>query len=419
VYEAAAFPYFHDLLFYLMGERNTFDQAVALAEELSSVTEDVIDARRIPNFPELVRRLSPRQLAFFCRFLLAVVYEPDNVSFTMTCVSDLLALGPNRFPTEVKTSDVNQAILLAVPGFAQRLVKLVGGHKVPLALAAAARLGQDIPMATMDSPSAMIQHLFGQGYTGESLEENLRDFRADPMSLALVRLPAMPEAGYTEPTVVSNKALVIASHQSEIIIVIGSLLAGKRRADAQRVLARAGLLPALLKMFDEIEWGREPEHTHVHGPSCECNPESSMRIQLLRLIHSYTDILLPSALPFKRLLLSDEERQLEGMDTHAPEHGVPSATECPGLLTRIITTLMSNPPDVSYRYWFTPCIEGFLRGMPQPDRTFVLKSGILQHLVTDVVSEGFKVQRQPSLVCGYLTVCCAASHHHVLGLVFF
>jgi hypothetical protein len=28
---------------------------------------------------------------------------------------------------------------------------------------------------------------------------------------------------------------------------------------------------------------------HIHGPSCDCNPESALRVQYLRLVHNFYD----------------------------------------------------------------------------------------------------------------------------------
>ena len=40
-------------------------------------------------------------------------------------------------------------------------------------------------------------------------------------------------------------------------------------------------MPALLRMFDRMDWRRPPTapFERIHGPGCECNPESALRIQ--------------------------------------------------------------------------------------------------------------------------------------------
>ena len=48
-----------------------------MAEELLAVGEETLNLKHVPNFPRLIRGLSSRQLAFFCRVLAMVVFEPE------------------------------------------------------------------------------------------------------------------------------------------------------------------------------------------------------------------------------------------------------------------------------------------------------------------------------------------------------
>lgn len=73
-----------------------------------------------------------------------------------------------------------------------------------------------------------------------------------------------------------------------------TLLAGKRKAEVQELLLELGIIPALIQMFDRMDWTRPsnstPPFERLHGPGCECNPESALRIQYLRLVHNLCDM---------------------------------------------------------------------------------------------------------------------------------
>lgn len=45
----------------------------------------------------------------------------------------------------------------------------------------------------------------------------------------------------------------------DVLVVLSSLLYGRRRVDARRRLIEAGLVPALAKMFDGMDWSNPPK----------------------------------------------------------------------------------------------------------------------------------------------------------------
>ena len=98
----------------------------------------------------------------------------------------------------------------------------------------------------------------------------------------------------------SIKALALLAHQVEVLFVMCTLLAGKRKAQVQDRLMVLDIVPALLKMFDRLDWNRAPTTSppmeRIHGPGCECNPESALRIQVFTdsptHIHKYTRTLV-------------------------------------------------------------------------------------------------------------------------------
>ncbi|CAM9147001.1 unnamed protein product [Phaeothamnion confervicola] len=112
-------------------------------------------------------------------------------------------------------------------------------------------------------------------------------------------------------------ALFLAQHQVEILFVISTLVSGHRKAEVQAALVSMGLVPVLERMFDRLSWGAPPPahdplrqaQQQIHGPGCECSPESLLRVQFLRLLQNLADRNFEGS-EVKKLLLSSEERAL-------------------------------------------------------------------------------------------------------------
>lgn len=180
-------------------------------------------------------------------------------------------------------------------------------------------------------------------------------------------------------------AMLLAPHQIELLFVLCTLLSGRRKVFIQQKFAQMGFHRVLNRMFDRMSWdappfaGRNPME-HIHGPDCECNPESAVRVQFLRLIHNFYDrdflgnmnkllILSPSEQAF---VLEDHkekrgEPKTEGENMLSEREGEPSLMLLIddgeiSLLQRIIQTLLKEPVDSVYRFWLSACLENFLRG---------------------------------------------------------
>ena len=63
----------------------------------------------------------------------------------------------------------------------------------------------------------------------------------------------------------------------------------------------------------------------------------------------------------------------------------PSAPK--GLLTKIIHVLMQERADSIYRFWLASCVESYLRGSCPEEQVFVAKTGLLRHLVGEILSD--------------------------------
>jgi len=172
------------------------------------------------------------------------------------------------------------------------------------------------------------------------------------------------------------------------LFVLCTLLGGRRKADVQDQLAELGLVEALDDMFLRLSWDAPP-HTgpnpleRIHGPGCECNPESALRVQYLRLIHNFCDRDCDNNL-HKNLMLSSEEQVMIAS-------GVGHTGKArKGLLSKIVTELMREPSDSLYKFWLASCVEAYLRGSSMKEQMFVAHSGLMLHLLKEIFSEGLR-----------------------------
>lgn len=192
-------------------------------------------------------------------------------------------------------------------------------------------------------------------------------------------------------------ALLLAPYQVEILFVLCTLLGGRRKIDAQRKFGEAGLLTALDDMFNRLSWGTTSAHNSedftgqqqqnggIHGPGCECNPESALRVQYLRLLHNLCDRDCDNY-GGRRLLLSPVEREY----IFAPRNDLPLERPGPaqyGLLSKVIDAFVNEPDDSPYKFWLASCAESYFRGSSPSEQLFAAQSGLLNHLVSDVLSE--------------------------------
>ena len=200
-------------------------------------------------------------------------------------------------------------------------------------------------------------------------------------------------------------ALLLGPYQVEVLFVLCTLLGGRRKIDAQEMLNECGVIPILDDMFQRLPWDslsptRQPisqdrdgsttggigdvQQTGIHGPGCECTPESALCVQYLRLLHNFCDRDCDNY-SGRRLLLSDQERKFvfetslnEAFDiSHLP----------PGLLSKIIAAFIGESDESPYRFWLASCVESYLRGSSPSEQAFVARSGLLKNLINDITSE--------------------------------
>ncbi|KAF6285031.1 transient receptor potential cation channel subfamily C member 4 associated protein [Rhinolophus ferrumequinum] len=111
-------------LFTLMTSKKTFLQTATLIEDILGVKKEMIRLDEVPNLSSLVSNFDQQQLANFCRILAVTISEMDTGNddkHTLLAKNaqqkKSLSLGPSA-------AEINQAALLSIPGFVERLCKL-------------------------------------------------------------------------------------------------------------------------------------------------------------------------------------------------------------------------------------------------------------------------------------------------------
>ncbi|KUF80615.1 Short transient receptor potential channel 4-associated protein [Phytophthora nicotianae] len=420
-------------LFQLMGDVRFFDNASGLVEEILAVRDEAFDLTRVPNFHTVMQSLSSRQLAFFCRVLALVVFEPEDRRLLETAKVikslELLKLRRNRMMRADNIVDRNHALIFNSPLILQRLLRVLQVQNFYFALNPvyepfSSELATSAEFATLlyhtsdrsdwDTIDRLVTHpalgssgdltilhrhhqarAAANSATGDanssSSHQHQHPFSVETAILRdLIFRNRSPDQRAREDAEaqVIMKSIVLAPYRVEVLFVLCTLLNGKRKVDFQERLAEMGLVKTLNLMFDKFQWNTtvtpNPAHEPLHGPGCDCSLDASLKIQFLRLIHNFCDRDY-SDNTSKLLLLSEQEIQLmnEGGST-------PINLDHPdkGLLSKIIHALIEQPVDSIYRFWLASCVEAFLRRAAPSEQLFVARTPLLQALITEILSGG-------------------------------
>ncbi|KAF6024045.1 TRPC4AP [Bugula neritina] len=182
-------------------------------------------------------------------------------------------------------------------------------------------------------------------------------------------------------------------YKVEAVHVLGLLLLGKHRRRTQKMVSEMKLIPGLSAVFENFVWkvrgNRTGAHDRLagHNPSCQCSPEVAIKIQVMRVIHSFCDHSEYKHLMLTRSELAEVQRinekagllQIQGLDQ------VDKNNMCKGkvgLLAKIVEVLKKEPTDSTFCFWFCRVIDSYLRGTTSfCDQVFLLRRGVLQHIV--------------------------------------
>ncbi|XP_010880195.2 transient receptor potential cation channel, subfamily C, member 4 associated protein a [Esox lucius] len=371
-------------LFTLMRNKTTFLQTATLIEDILGVKKEIIQLEGIPNLSRLVQSFDQQQLANFCRILSVTISEPDlGNDDKHTLLAKNAQQKRNASPSR---AEVNQVTLLNIPGFIERLCKLAT-RKVSEATGASDVLQELEDWYTWLDNALVLDALMQMATEEAEPSSTESDESLQATSPLRHRLPQ------------SMKIVHEIMYKVEVLYVLCVLLMGRQRNQVHKMLADFRLIPGLNNLFDSLIWRKFTSSNHVvHGQNenCDCSPEISFKIQFLRLLQSFSD-----HHENKYLLLNNNElNELSAISLKAniPEVEALVNTDrslvCDGkkgLLTRLLIVMRREPPDSSFRFWQARAVESFLRGATSyADQMFLLKRGLLEHILFCVVDSGCK-----------------------------
>lgn len=121
-----------DIITFLMtslSHTTFFDHAIGLVEEILADQSQTFYLGLIPDLGGLLRSLSLRQLAHFCRILALLIFDPEDralmESSRLVKSMEILQLRRERMIRTSSVIDRNQALVINLPQILPRLVKLL------------------------------------------------------------------------------------------------------------------------------------------------------------------------------------------------------------------------------------------------------------------------------------------------------
>lgn len=364
-------------LFTLLEQRKTFNYALVVLEDLFGSRKELIELDRIVNMRKLMSFLDQQQLANLCRVLSFSLSDLESVEERST----LLAQDEvdKKGLSQKEVADNNQATLIGMKEFIPRIVKLACQ---PLERSANSfLLGHQGGFLDMVDFHTFLQDVFETG--GLDIDSDERD----AMPMIQSRFNRIHEL----------------MHKVEVFYVLCLFLTGKHKLLVQKKLSELKLIPGMCGLFDKMSWLKDQDRNMSHDfmdlgeiGDHECTPQTALKIQFLRLVHSFCD-----RHENKHLLLTPREvDELQDLyvqnDLEVPESLSSTNRDLccsgeKGLLTKILETLIECPITAPLRFWLSRAIEGFLRGRASiGDQLFLIKRGLLEHLVDHITSDELK-----------------------------
>ncbi|XP_075556184.1 short transient receptor potential channel 4-associated protein-like isoform X2 [Dermacentor variabilis] len=308
--------------------------ACDLIECLLLSRREVLNLTTIPNITSLIANMNDIQLANFCKVLAISLSDLDVYEHKTSLYAQCKEKNRNNFSC---VRDINQEVILNVPGILKRLVMIACAKPW---------------ISQWNRESSRFQHEAALKISAEMT------FRA------------------------------------EAVYILGLLLVGKRRKEVQRALASLRLIPQLSDLFDHFVWkyntmrGQDRGRLPGHNINCECSPEVALKIQVLRLVHSFCE-----HAEYKHVMLSWSEYSELKRNELARSVESPSldrnlmCTGSKGLLTKIVEVLKKEAGSSTFRFWLSRAIESYLRGCTSSaDQDFLLSRGLLQLVAGNLVN---------------------------------
>ncbi|XP_053638919.2 short transient receptor potential channel 4-associated protein [Cherax quadricarinatus] len=266
------------ILFSMMSDSETYTKAITLIEHLLILRKSTLQLDTIPGLERLIGQLDGEYLANFCSILAVTisdldVYENKTLLYEQSKLrSNIKSLSPLR--------DINQEYILSIPEFLPRLVNFATklpyepryqGHTMEV----------DHWMRLIEDSMSEVLHQH---------ESQMTPFNSNSTLYVTELMDRI------QPQAIASQLEALTSpmlQRVESVYVLGLLLLGKQRKDVQTQLARLRLIPRLSQLFDLFIWKCETYQERIRVPghlsSCECSPEVALKIQFLRLVHSFCD----------------------------------------------------------------------------------------------------------------------------------
>ncbi|CAH1779910.1 unnamed protein product [Owenia fusiformis] len=367
-------------LFTLLCHNKTALTAMTMLEDMLQQRRQVFNLTRITNIRQIIKKLDNRKLAIFCRVLAVTISNLDIYENK----SSLFAQNKQkRSKGFVNVRDVNQELLLSIPDLLDRLVD-IACIKVYTPRYRSMQSELDCWMEWIDN--SLSDCAFDEPITDDW--ENFIGGISEPVSSSgpMVHQPGL-EMGADLVTRV------------QVVYVLGLFLIGKHRKKVQRKLADLKMIPGLSNMFDEFIWKCQVNTRHRlrgHNASCECSPEVALKIQFLRLVHSFCD-----HSEHKHLLLSKSElAELKRINNKAANLSIDTLDNVnqdnvcrggKGLLTKIVEVMKKEPTASTFRFWLARAVESYLRGSTSYcDQVFLLRRGLLTHISSNIIDHDIR-----------------------------
>ncbi|EMP41315.1 Short transient receptor potential channel 4-associated protein [Chelonia mydas] len=286
---------------------------------------EMIQLEDIPNLASLVSSFDQQQLANFCRILAVTISEletgsDDKHTLLAKNAQQKKNLGPSR-------AEVNQATLLNIPGFVERLCKLA---------------------------TRKVSETTGTSNFLQELEEWYTWLDNALVLDALMRV-ANEEA--EQSSTGQFPASAAGQHSPQHVV--------------HKMIAEFKLIPGLNNLFDKLIWRKHSASALVlrgHNQNCDCSPDITLKIQFLRLLQSFSD-----HHENKYLLLNSQE--LNELSAISLKANIPE-------VDAVVNT---------DRFWQARAVESFLRGATSyADQMFLLKRGLLEQILYCIVDSECK-----------------------------
>ncbi|KAH3761746.1 Short transient receptor potential channel 4-associated protein [Pelomyxa schiedti] len=393
------------LLFNVMPCNLMFTGCVSLAEELLAVKPGTVSLSDMGSIMTMMSNFDVRELSFFCKVLTHVLFDPDRLK--PSSADELIEQTELLDFKKSMTIDKNHALVLGVPGLLHKFVRLLKAQHVFVTMQDQSMVLLEIMFLILGTKGKnyfnwdQLESFSRKENTGNNDASHPGTIGEDDAFNAIGALGTLMNFGPDNNGFISDNLykylrpaylFTLASCQVELLFVFSSLLTGRRRCEVQHQLALMEFIPALSAFFDRIPWDVNcspsmAEHG-PHGEDCECNPDTTLKVQYLRVIIVWCE----RDNPWRNLLMSDHEllgldngRTLSEMKRQVPL-GICYSSQ--GLMSKIIKTLYTLPSDSLYKFWMTSCIEAFARNTCPYIQSWVAKSGVLQFIVNELSTEG-------------------------------